>query len=318
MISKRVGVNITVALKSPDGFRFQGADKFRFNGIKMKDFMKFDLDLKSLHPLLRHALKEDGAWNDRTTKAVISPKIKSRGELLAKADGVLAGLPVFSEVFKLVDKRCKMKAIKKEGDRVRVGMVVAKLEGPAGALLSGERVALNLLSRLSGVATLTRKFSELVKGSRVYDTRKTTPLFRVLERYAVRVGGGKNHRFNLAGHVLIKDNHLRLGGGVYACVKAARKKYGPDEFVEVEVENFAQASEALRAGANILLVDNADPRIFNDILRLVKGKMQVETSGGLTLKNIGRYSRLAVDRFSSGSLTHSAPSIDFSLEFYPR
>ena len=126
-------------------------------------------------------------------------------------------------------------------------MVVAKLEGPASALLSGERVALNFLSRFSGVATLTRQFAEKVKGSRIYDTRKTTPLFRVLERYAVRVGGGKNHRFNLAGHVLIKDNHFRLGGGVFACVKAARKKYGAGEFIEVEVENFTQASEALRA-----------------------------------------------------------------------
>jgi len=279
--------------------------------------MKHTLDVRALRPLLQQALREDGAWNDRTSQAVLPPGLKAKGELLAKAGGCLAGLPVFAEVFKLLDKRCRVKPLKKEGSNIQVGMVVARLEGPAPALLAGERVALNLLSRLSGVATLTRRFAEKVKGSRVFDTRKTTPLFRVLERYAVRVGGGRNHRFNLAGHVLIKDNHLRLGGGVYACVKAARKKFGPGEFIEVEVENFTQASEALRAGADILLVDNADPRIFNDILRLVRGKMQVETSGGLTLKNIGRYSRLPVDRFSSGALTHSAPAVDFSLEIYP-
>jgi len=197
-------------------------------------------------------------------------------------------------------------------------MRVARLEGFARPLLSGERVALNLLSRLSGVATLTHEFSERIKGPRLYDTRKTTPLLRVLERYAVKVGGGQNHRFNLAGHVLIKDNHLRLGGGVYACVKAARKKYGQREFIEVEVENFKQASEALRAGADILLVDNANPRTFRAILQLVRGKMQVETSGGLTLSNIRKYAHLAVDRFSSGSLTHSAPALDFSIELYPR
>ncbi len=275
------------------------------------------LDLSSVRPLLRQALKEDGAWEDRTTKAVISPHLKAKGEILAKSEGVLAGLPVVTEIFRLLDRHCRLVPLKKEGAKVTPGMKVAKLTGPAQALLSAERVALNLLSRLSGVATLTRQFAESVKGPRIYDTRKTTPLWRRLERYAVRVGGGQNHRFNLAGHVLIKDNHLRLGGGVYPCVKAARKKYGPHEFIEVEVEDFNQASEALRAGADIILVDNADPRAFNDILGLVKGKMQVETSGGLTAKNIGRYSHLKVDRFSSGSLTHSAPAIDFSLELFP-
>ena len=236
---------------------------------------------------------------------------------MAKADGVLAGLPVVQQIFQILDPRCRVKALVKEGAKVRKGMKVAKLEGFARPLLSGERVSLNLLSRLSGVATLTRQFADAIQGPRIYDTRKTTPLWRVLERYAVQVGGGQNHRFNLAGHVLIKDNHLSLGGGVYACVQAARKKYGPKEFIEVEVENFEQASEALRAGANIILVDNADPKAFQRILGLVKGKMQVETSGGLTLQNIKKYSRLPVDRFSSGALTHSAHSIDFSIELYP-
>ncbi len=275
------------------------------------------LDTRPLLPLLKQALQEDGAFHDRTTAATIAPGFKAHGEILAKADGVLAGLPLVEQVFKLLDKSCRVKALVKEGARVRKGLKVAKLEGYGRPLLSGERVALNMLSRLSGVATLTRQFADAVKRPRIYDIRKTTPLWRVLERYAVRVGGGQNHRFNLAGHVLIKDNHISLGGGVYACVQAARKKYGPKEFIEVEVENFDQASQALRAGANIILVDNADPRAFQRILGLVRGKMQVEISGGLTLKNIRKYSRLPVDRFSTGALTHSAPSLDFSIELYP-
>ena len=275
-------------------------------------------DFKKIRPLLKQSLLEDGAWYDRTTYATVPSGLPARGEVIAKGDGILAGLPVMAEIFRLLDKRCRLKALAPEGSRVRKGMKVGELRGFARPLLSGERVALNLISRLSGIATLTRQFASQIKGPRLYDTRKTTPLWRLLERYAVRVGGGQNHRFNLAGHVLIKDNHLRLGGGVYACVKAARKLYGKGEFIEVEVENFNQASDALRAGADILLVDNASPKIFDKILKLVKGKTLVEVSGGLTLKNIGQYSRLPVDRFSSGSLTHSAPSLDFSLELYPQ
>jgi nicotinate-nucleotide pyrophosphorylase (carboxylating) len=272
---------------------------------------------RRIRPLLKQALKEDAAWHDRTTYAVVRSHLKTRGEILAKTDGVLAGLPVVEEVLKILDRRCQVKPLVREGGKIEKGQKVASLKGFARPLLSAERVALNLLSHLSGIATLTRQFADAVKGPRIYDTRKTTPLWRLLERYAVRVGGGQNHRFNLAGHVLIKDNHLNLGGGVYSCVRAARKMYGSREFIEVEVENFVQAAEALRAGADIILVDNADPSAFHKILKLVKGKMQVETSGGLTLKNIKKYSRLPVDRFSSGALTHSAPSIDFSIELNP-
>lgn len=279
--------------------------------------MSAKLDLRSVRPLLKQALMEDAAWHDRTTYATVPGRFPTRGEIIAKGDGVLAGLPVAAEIFKLLDKRCRLIVKVKEGAKVRKGTKVAELRGFARPLLSGERVALNLLSRLSGVATLTRAFAKKIKGPRLYDTRKTTPLWRLLERYAVKVGGGENHRFNLAGHVLIKDNHLRLGGGVHATVTAARKKYGRKEFIEVEVENYAQAQEALRAGANIILVDNASPKVFAKILKLAKGKMQVESSGGLTLKNVGSYSHLKTDRFSSGALTHSAPSIDFSIELYP-
>jgi nicotinate-nucleotide pyrophosphorylase (carboxylating) len=276
------------------------------------------LNLKAIRPFLKQALLEDGAWKDRTTRGVIDSHAKAFGEVLAKGEGVLAGLPLVTEIYKMIDKRCQVKILRAEGAEVRGGTKVALLEGPARALLSGERVSLNLLSRLSGVASLTRQFRTMLKSNRLFDTRKTTPLLRTLERYAVRVGGGQNHRFNLEGHVLIKDNHLRLGGGVYATVTAARKKYGKKEFIEVEVENFDEAVSALKAGADIILVDNASPKDFDRILKLVKGKIQVETSGGLTLKNIRRYSKLKVDRFSSGALTHSAPSIDFSIELYSR
>jgi nicotinate-nucleotide pyrophosphorylase (carboxylating) len=279
--------------------------------------MPTKFDWRSIRPFLREALKEDGAWNDRTSKAVISAKAKARGEVLAKGNGVLAGLPLLVQVYSLLDPRCRVKVLQKEGTKVRKGMQVALLEGPAQALLSGERVSLNLLSRLSGIATLTRQFRDKLKKNKLFDTRKTTPLLRPLERYAVRVGGGNNHRYNLSGHVLIKDNHRRLGGGVFGSVSAARLKYGAKEFIEVEVETYDQAEEALRAGADIILVDNASPKDFARILKLVKGKMQVETSGGLTLSNIGAYSKLKVDRFSSGALTHSATAVDFSIEFYP-
>lgn len=275
-------------------------------------------DFMAVLHLLRKALEEDGAWKDRTTFAVVPPGLKSRGEIVGKSDGILAGLPVVEQVFKILDKRSRVKALVLEGQKVDQGMVVARLEGFARPLLSGERVALNLLGRLSGVATLTRKFTSLVKGPSVYDTRKTTPLWRILERYAVRVGGGRNHRFNLAGHVLIKDNHLRLGGGVFACVTAARRKYGRTEPIEVEVETFQQASEALRAGADILLVDNNSPKDLKKIIRLVHGKVEIEVSGGLTLETVRGYSRLPIQRLSSGALTHSAPSVDFSIELYPR
>jgi nicotinate-nucleotide pyrophosphorylase (carboxylating) len=263
---------------------------------------------------LKQALEEDGAFQDRTTLAVIPPYLRARGFILAKQEGVLAGLPVAAEIFHLLNKRCILKALASEGAKVRPGQKVAALSGPARGFLSGERTALNFLSRLSGIATLARQMRRLIGVDKLYDTRKTTPLLRPLERYAVRVGGGRNHRYNLQGHVLVKDNHLKLGGGVYPCIASARKKYGPKEFIEVEVETFDEAADALRAGADLLLVDNSSPALVKRVLALVKGKAQVEISGGLTKANILKFKGLAVDRFSSGALTHSAPSIDFSLE----
>ena len=278
----------------------------------------WDIPPASLDKLLRAALSEDAVWNDRTTRATIPRGLWARGEIRAKGPGVLAGIPLIKAIYQLLDLRCRVKPLKKEGARFKKEERVAVLEGPARALLSGERISLNFLSRLSGVATLTRQFRDKLGSPRLYDTRKTTPLLRALERYAVRVGGGQNHRFNLAGHVLIKDNHLSLGGGVRACVASARKKYGPREYIEVEVENLKDAMEAVEGGADIILVDNASPKLFREIIRKARGRVQIETSGGLTIQNIRPYAKLPVDRFSSGSLTHSAPAIDFSMALFPK
>lgn len=276
--------------------------------------MKTNLPWKAVRPLLRMALEEDGAFADRTTQATIPVNRRAKGWILAEGDGVLCGLPIATEIFHLLHKRCVLEALAQEGALVRTGQKVALLTGPAHGFLSGERTALNFLSRLSGISTLTRQMRKLIGVDKLYDTRKTTPLLRPLERYAVRVGGGRNHRYNLQSHVLIKDNHLKLGGGVFPCVTAARKKYGPKEYIEAEVETFEEAADALRAGADLLLVDNSSPSLVKRVLALVKGKAQVEISGGLTKANIRKFKGLAVDRFSSGALTHSAPSIDFSLE----
>ncbi|HVM31544.1 MAG TPA: carboxylating nicotinate-nucleotide diphosphorylase [bacterium] len=285
--------------------------------VKPLDLGNFGFSRSSLDRLIRQALQEDGARQDRTTLAVVGASQWAKGEIRAKGPGVLAGLPLVASVLRRIDPRCRVEALRREGQEVRAETKVARLSGPARALLSGERLSLNFLSRLSGIATLTRRFREKLGVPKLYDTRKTTPLLRPLERYAVRVGGGKNHRYNLAGHVLIKDNHLALGGGVSKTVTAARKKYGPKEFIEVEVESLGDALAAVEAGADLILVDNASPKLFREIIRRTRGRVQIETSGGLTLSTIGRYAHLPVDRFSSGALTHSAPSIDFSMALFP-
>jgi nicotinate-nucleotide pyrophosphorylase (carboxylating) len=285
--------------------------------IRPLDLSAFGYSKASLQKILYQALEEDGAQNDRTTRATVPRSLWAKGEIRAKQPGVLAGLPLVASIYGLLDSRCRVLALRQEGREIKKETKVAALSGPAQALLSGERLSLNFLSRLSGVATLTRRFRDKLGSPRLYDTRKTTPLLRPLERYAVRMGGGQNHRFNLSGHVLIKDNHLALGGGVTQTVTAARQRYGRREFIEVEVESLKDALAAVAAGADLILVDNASPKLFREIIKKTKGRVQIETSGGLTLKNIGHYASLPVDRFSSGALTHSAPSIDFSMALFP-
>jgi nicotinate-nucleotide pyrophosphorylase (carboxylating) len=249
-----------------------------------------------------------------TTLATVPSGLMARGLFLARPSGVLSGIPVVSEVFRLLDRGVKVKAIVGEGKSFRPGAVVAEVRGPVRALLSGERVALNLLSRMSGIATLTDSFVKAAGRPCIYDTRKTLPLWRSFDRYAVRCGGGHNHRWNLSSHVLVKDNH-RSVEGVYAAVRAARAKWGKKMFIEAEVENALETREALKAGVDALLFDNQTPKSLAGLLRLIKGSgVLTEASGGIHLRNVRSFARTGVDRISVGALTHSALPVDFSLE----
>jgi len=264
--------------------------------------------------LLQMALLEDGAFRDVTTLATVPASLCVRGCFIARPAGVLSGLPVAAEIFRLLDPRVRLKPHVKEGAAFRHATVVAEVHGPARAILSGERVALNLLSHLSGIAVLTRAFVKAAGRPCIYDTRKTTPLWRSFERYAVRCGGGCNHRLNLSSQVLVKDNH-RAVDGVYAAVRASRIKWGRKAFIEAEVESEMETREAIKAGADALLFDNRTPKELTQLLLLTKGTPVVtEASGGITLSNVRSYAATGVDRISVGALTHSAMPIDFSLE----
>jgi nicotinate-nucleotide pyrophosphorylase (carboxylating) len=267
--------------------------------------------------LLKASLREDGVRKDLTTLSCVRPDLRVKGVILARQAGCLAGMPVLKALFKLLDPEVRLCPRRGEGKDFRKGEVVADLTGPARAVLSGERTALNLLSRLSGIATLTRSYVNAAGRSCVYDTRKTTPLWRLFERYAVRTGGGRNHRFNLSSHVLVKDNHRALGEGVWAAVRSARRRLGWRIFLMAEVESETQTREALKAGADALLFDNRTPAELKNLLQRVPHGIATEASGGITLTNIRAYARTGVDRISVGALTHSALPVDFSLELFP-
>ena len=262
------------------------------------------------------ALKEDIPWEDVSTNAVVPEGAKGRAELLAKADGVLAGLPVFERTFTLLDQNVKIVFHKNEGDEVKKGELVAEVTGDMRAILSGERTALNFLQRMSGIATYTRRAVQLLAGSKtkLVDTRKTTPGLRAFEKYAVGIGGAGNHRFNLSDGVLLKDNHIGAAGGVKEAIAAARA-YAPFvRKIEIEVESIAQLKEALDAGADIVMLDNMPPEMLKEALALAKGRAETEISGNVTKENISLYASLGADYVSSGSLTHSAPILDLSLK----
>lgn len=265
--------------------------------------------------MIRQALAEDQARKDRTTHLLIPKHQKARGLLVAKRRAVLAGFPVFSEVFRCLDPRVGVRPFFPEGSWVPAGKVAGEVVGYARTLLSAERTALNFLNRLSGIATLTRRWSSLVPG-KLYDTRKTTPLWRTLEKEAVRLGGGKNHRAGLAEAVLIKDNHLRLVGGVERALETIRRK-NPSLCIEVEVTSRREAEAAVRLGADWILVDNISGKTLRRMVRDLRKKVNIEISGGLTKKKLKEYRRLSVQRFSCGALTHSAPAADFSFELFP-
>jgi nicotinate-nucleotide pyrophosphorylase (carboxylating) len=272
-----------------------------------------------LRRLAENALLEDRAYDDVTTAALVPEEQQGRAVLLAKAAGVIAGLPVARAVFAAMDATLRFVPLVEEGARVGRGDRLAVVEGSVASILRAERVALNYLQRLSGIATLTARYVERLQGTgvRLRDTRKTTPGLRTLEKYAVRVGGGANHRLSLADGVLVKDNHLAAlrarGLGIADAVRLA-KKANPGMWVQVEVTTVAEAEEALAAGADSLLLDNMPLEDMRQVVALAKGRAVLEASGGITLENVRQVAETGVDYISVGAITHSAPALDISLE----
>ena len=266
--------------------------------------------------LIKQALEEDIGNEDVTTNAVMPEYKKGRVKLICKQDGVICGLNVFERVFKLLDEHTVIEIFVKDGDEVKKGQRIAMVSGDIRVLLSGERVALNFLQRMSGVATYTRSVVKLLKGgkTKLLDTRKTTPNMRVFEKYAVRCGGGNNHRYNLSDGVLLKDNHIGAAGGIKKAVEMARE-YAPFvRKIEVEVESLAMCKEALEAGADIIMLDNMSVTDMKKAVEMIGGRALTECSGNVTVENIAAIKDTGVDYVSSGALTHSAPILDLSLQ----
>ena len=266
--------------------------------------------------LIMEALREDISGEDVTTNAVMKQAVTGEVELIAKQEGVIAGLAVFRRVFDLLDPQTVTEFYVNDGDRVTKGLLMGKVRGDIRVLLSGERVALNYLQRMSGIATYTRKTADLLKGSgvKLLDTRKTTPNMRIFEKYAVRVGGGFNHRYNLSDGVLLKDNHINAAGGVKEAVRLARE-YAPFvRRIEVETEDLDMVREALEAGADIIMLDNMSIEEMREAVKLIDGRAETECSGNVTADNIKELISTGVNYISSGALTHSAPILDISMK----
>ena len=266
--------------------------------------------------LIRMALEEDITSEDVSTNAVMPTNVKGTVDLIAKEDGVIAGMDVYARVFKLLDEDTEIEMFCHDGDEVKKGDLMAKVTGDIRVLLSGERVALNYLQRMSGIATYTRSVVKLLEGSGVtlLDTRKTTPNCRVFEKYAVRVGGGCNHRYNLSDGVLLKDNHIGAAGSITKAIQMA-KAYAPFvRKIEIETETLEQVAEAVEAGADIIMLDNMTPEVMKQAVALIDGRAQTECSGNITKENIARIREIGVDFVSSGALTHSAPILDISMK----
>lgn len=266
--------------------------------------------------LIKSALKEDISGEDVSTAAVIKDFVLGSVRLICKQDGVICGLPVFERVFKILDEGTEFKFYVNDGDEVKKGMLLAEVKGDIRVLLSGERTALNFLQRMSGIATCTAETVKLLKGTKtgLLDTRKTTPNMRVFEKYAVKVGGGNNHRYNLSDGVLLKDNHIGAAGGVKEAVARARA-YAPFvRKIEVEVESLDMCREALEAGADIIMLDNMSPAEMKEAVKMIGGRALTECSGNVTKENIKSIADTGVDFVSCGALTHSAPILDLSLK----
>jgi nicotinate-nucleotide pyrophosphorylase (carboxylating) len=275
------------------------------------------LDPAEYRDIVRRALEEDIGTGDVTTEATVPAAARGRGTFLVKSDCVLAGSDVALEVFRQLDPAIQAVMRRRDGDRCLAGEEVGEVRGPARILLVGERTALNFLQRMSGIATRARQFDEAAAGRiTVLDTRKTTPTLRALEKYAVAAGGAANHRFGLYDAILIKDNHVRLAGGVKAAVSMARQRR-PDLPLEVEAQSLEQVDEALEAGADIVLADNLSIADIRETVRRARGRAKVEISGGVTLDRMRELAATGADFVSAGALTHSAPAADISFEIEP-
>jgi len=262
------------------------------------------------------ALKEDITFGDISSDAVLPKAAMGSVELIAKQDGVIAGLPVFKRVFELIDGSIDIKFMVADGDLVHSGEKLAVLRGDLHSLLSGERTALNYLQHMSGIATYTRSIADILEGSgiKLLDTRKTTPCNRIFEKYAVKIGGGNNHRFNLSDGVMLKDNHIAAAGGIRNAVAMAKKEVSFVRKIEVEVENLNMVREAVEAGADIIMLDNMDYETMKEALKIIDGKAETECSGNVTAENVAKLAALGVNYISSGALTHSAPILDISMK----
>lgn len=273
--------------------------------------MKLNVD-----PLILGALKEDITSEDVSTNSVMPHPQAGEVDLICKQDGIICGLQVFERVFTLLDEDTKVEFFVQDGEEVKAGQLMAKVHGDIRTLLCGERTALNYLQRMSGIATYTHEVASLLAGSKtkLLDTRKTTPNNRIFEKYAVRTGGGNNHRYNLSDGVLLKDNHIGAAGGVKQAI-AASKEYAPFvRKIEIEVENQQMVEEAVEAGADIIMLDNMDTDALKKAIAFINGRAEIEVSGNVTKENIARLVDLGVDFISSGALTHSAPIMDISLK----
>ena len=283
----------------------------------MKPFPFEPLDAGHYREVVRRALAEDLGWGDVTTEATVDGSLRGRGVIVAKCDCVIAGLDVAAEVFRQLDPAAVITVTLPDGASTSNGNIVAEVRGAAGAMLTAERTALNFLQRLSGIATLTRKFVDAAAGRiTILDTRKTTPTLRALEKYAVRAGGGTNHRNGLDDAIMIKDNHIRLAGGVAEAVKRMREARD-DMPIEVEAQSMEQVEQALVARANVIMLDNMPIDAMREAVRKIAGRAKVEISGGVTLERIPELASTGADYVSVGALTHSAASADLSFELEP-
>jgi len=264
--------------------------------------------------IIKRALKEDSPYGDVTVSAIVFPQERAEVDLIAKEEGIICGLDIFKRVFEILGE-VEVNLFVKDGDLVKNTMVIGKVTGNAGNILVGERIALNLLQRMSGIATLTNKYVKKLEGlnTKILDTRKTTPNLRALEKYAVKIGGGVNHRFSLSDGILIKDNHIGYAGGIKEAIELAKKNSSFVRKIEVETETKEQVLEALEAGADIIMLDNMSPDLARDMVKLINGRSLTECSGNITLDTVTDYGKTGVDYISSGELTHSVKAFDISL-----